>query len=177
MKIRKAPCVDTITAEVLKAGEKPMVDILFKICYKIWKDEVPPSDWEKMLVTPILKKGDKLDPGNYRAIALLSIPGKVFTGMLLTRMKNKTEEAIQESQYGFRQERGTVDAIFVLRQLMEKAREYKVPLHFNFVDFKAAFDTIWRKALWKMLKANRGSSKDCQHNRKSLQQYKMCSHH
>ena len=24
-------------------------------------------------------------------------------------------------------------------------------LHFNFVDFKAAFDTIWRKALWKMM--------------------------
>ena len=28
-----------------------------------------------------------------------------------------------------------------------------MPLHFNFVDFKDAFDTIWRKALWKMLKA------------------------
>ena len=24
-------------------------------------------------------------------------------------------------------------------------------LHFNFIDFKSAFDTIWRKALWKML--------------------------
>ena len=28
-----------------------------------------------------------------------------------------------------------------------------MPLHFNFIDFKAAFDTIWRKALWKMLLA------------------------
>ena len=36
--------------------------------------------------------------------------------------------------------------------MIEKAREHKVPLHFNFVDFKAAFDTVWRDALWKMLR-------------------------
>ena len=32
---------------------------------------------------------------------------------------------------------------------MGKANE----LHFNFVDFKAAFDTIWRGALWKVLRS------------------------
>ena len=44
-----------------------------------------------------------------------------------------------------------MDAIFVVRQIMEKARERGLRLHFNFIDFKAAFDTIWRKALWMML--------------------------
>ena len=67
---------------------------------------------------------------------------------------NKTVESfLKESQFGFRQGRGTVDAIFIIRQVIEKAKEHKVPLHFNFVDFKAAFDTIWRKALWKMLRS------------------------
>ena len=60
---------------------------------------------------------------------------------------------MSESQFGFRPGRGTFDAIFILRQLIENAKEHKVPLHFNFIDFKAAFDTIWRKALWKMLLA------------------------
>ena len=106
-----------------------------------------------MLVTPIHKKGDKQKPENYRAISLLSIPGKVFSRILLNRMKKKTEEATGESQFGFRLGRGTVDAIFIVRQIMEKAKEHQVPLHFNFIDFKAAFDTIWRKALWKMLLA------------------------
>jgi len=36
---------------------------------------------------------------------------------------------------------------------MQKARERGVKLHFNFVDFKSAFDSIWREALWKMLRA------------------------
>ena len=47
--------------------------------------------------------------------------------------------------------RGTVIAIFVARQIIEKAKEHQIPIHFNFIDFKAAFDTIWRKALWKMM--------------------------
>ena len=35
---------------------------------------------------------------------------------------------------------------------MEKANEHQAPLHINFVDFKAAFNTILRRALWKMLR-------------------------
>ena len=31
--------------------------------------------------------------------------------------------------------------------------EHQIPLHFIFVDFKAAFDAIWRGALWKMLRS------------------------
>ena len=36
---------------------------------------------------------------------------------------------------------------------MEKAKEHQVPIHFNVVYFKASFDTIWRGALWKMLRS------------------------
>jgi len=71
-----------------------------------------PSDWSKMLLAPIHKKGDKLDPANYRAIALLSIPGKVFNRVILNRMSEKCEEFLSNQQFGFRKNRGTVDAIF-----------------------------------------------------------------
>ena len=117
----------------------------------IWQKEQTPRDWSRMLVTPIHKKGDRKGPANYRAISLLSIPGKVFSKIILNRMKLKTEEAMKNSQFGFRQGRGTVDAIFIVRQIIEKAREHQVPLHFNFIDFKSAFDTVWRKALWRMM--------------------------
>ena len=146
MKSRKAPGIDAITAEVLKAGGEAMLRMLQKLFNEIWEHEKTQKDWARMLVTPIHKKGDKLVPSNYRPISLLSIPGKVFSRILLDRMKTRTEQATGESQFGFRPGRGTVDAIFI-----EKAKEHQVQLHFNFVDFKAAFDTIWRKALWKMM--------------------------
>jgi hypothetical protein len=153
MKRGKAPGIDEITSEVIKMAGEPMIRMLEKISKQVWNEEKSPKDWSRMLVSPIHKKGDKLDPANYRAISLLSIPGKVFLRVLLNRMRNKIEEKTKESQYGFRPGRGTVDAIFIVRQVMQKARERKIDLHFNFVDFKAAFDTVWRKALWKMLRS------------------------
>ena len=60
---------------------------------------------------------------------------------------------LTEEQCGFRSSRGTTDAVFVVRQIIEKARERRIKLHWNFVDFKAAFDTIWREALWKCLRS------------------------
>ena len=101
-----------------------------------------------MIINPIHKKGDKSNPENYRAIALLSVLGKVFNKILLERVKDQTEETIKEIQLGFRPGRGTTDAIFVIRQLMEKAREHKIELHLNFINFKLTFDTICLNALW-----------------------------
>ena len=152
MKNRKAPGSDEITAEVMKAGGETMIELLKKIFNKILTSEKTPADFSKMIVTPIHKKGDKLLRENYRAIALLSIPGKVFLKILLERMKEKVDRKIKESQYGFRPGRGTVDAIFIVRQIIEKAKEKDIPLNLHFIDFKAAFDTVWREALWKMLR-------------------------
>ena len=62
-------------------------------------------------------------------------------------MKDKVDEKLGESQFGFRPGRGTVDTIFITCQIIEKAREKNILVHFHFM---AAFDTIWRNAL-KML--------------------------
>ena len=43
---------------------------------------------------------------------------------------------------------GTIDAIFITHQIIEKAKEqHNVHVHFNYVDFKSVFNTIWREAL------------------------------
>ena len=63
----------------------------------------------------------------------------------------KTGNSGDGCDFGLRAGKGTVDAIFVVRQIIEKAREHNVNLHFNFLYFKAAFDTMWREAVWKIL--------------------------
>ena len=128
MKPRKAPGNDLITAEVFKAGGEEMKQMLPKIFNCVWKDKKTPSEWSKMLVSPIYKKGSKLDTENYQAISLLSIPGKVFSKILLNRMKVKSEQFLKDNQFGFQSGRGTIDAVFVVRQIMEKAKEHNVQL-------------------------------------------------
>jgi len=86
------------------------------------------KDWSKVFVSPMLKKGDRLSPANYRAISLLSIPGKIFSQILLNRMKLQTEKRFRESQFGFKPGMGTVDAIFVTREILEKAKERNIKI-------------------------------------------------
>ena len=61
------------------------------------------------------------------------------------------QENTQESQCGFRSNRGTVDKIFVLSQIQEKCRERNIGLYAAFVDLTKAFDTVSRDGLWKIL--------------------------
>ena len=72
MKNHKAPGADAISTEVLKAGGDKMIKFLVMLFNKVWREENPPLEWSKMIVTPVRKRGNKTDPSNYRAISLLS---------------------------------------------------------------------------------------------------------
>ena len=100
MKNRKAPGADAISAEVLKAGRDEIIKFLVMLFNKVWREENPPLEWSKMIVTPVHKKSNKIDPSNYRAISLLSIPGKVFSHILLQRIKQKSENLQKKTNMG-----------------------------------------------------------------------------
>ena len=120
----------------------------------IWREEVVPGDWKSQLLVPLHKKGSRTICDNYRGIALLSIPSKVFTKAILNRLKPRAEVLLRESQCGFRSGRGCADQLFSLRTLMEKAREFHRPLYICFVDLRKAYDTVNREALWSILQSS-----------------------
>jgi hypothetical protein len=62
-------------------------------------------------------------------------------------MKRYVEDIVAEEQAGFRFGRGTVDQLFVIRQLAEKFFEKNRTLYNNFIDFKQAFDSVWQLGL------------------------------
>jgi hypothetical protein len=152
LKKRKAPGNDNISAELLQAGGEYVVDALLTLFNKIHEKTETPREWGEAIIVPIFKKGDKSECKNYRGISLLSVPGKVFTKTLQRRMKKYVEEAVAEEQAGFRPGRGTVDQIFTIRQISEKFIEYNQTCYNNFIDFKQAFDSIWQKGLWQVLR-------------------------
>ena len=51
-------------------------------------------------------------------------------------------------QFGFRKNRSTIDAIFILNAIVNKVLNSKQRLYCAFIDLKAAFDNIYRNALW-----------------------------
>ena len=60
---------------------------------------------------------------------------------------------IDESQFGFMPARGTVDAIFIIRQLQEKYIGKNRKLYFGFVDLKKPFNRVPREVVeWALRK-------------------------
>jgi len=70
--------------------------------------------------------------GLRRNIHLLYHCSKIFSWIILQRIKSRTEEILTEAQVGFRAKRSTIDQIFTLRQLaksmMSLERSYSLRL-------------------------------------------------
>ena len=51
----------------------------------VWEDEVAPEEWHQGIITPLYEgKGSRW---GYRGITLLSVPGKVFAHVILSRIR------------------------------------------------------------------------------------------
>ena len=103
------------------------------------------------IVTLYKNKGDRGDCNNYHGISLLNIVGKLFTKVVLMKLRVLAERIYPGSQCGFRAKRATIDMIFSLRQLQEKCREQGKPLYVAFIDLTKAFDLVSREGLFSIL--------------------------
>ena len=76
--------------------------------------------------------------------------GKLFTSILSDRISTWAEEEglVSEAQFGFRKNRRTSDAIFILNTTIQARKRRRKHLYTCFVDFAKAFDTVNHKLLW-----------------------------
>ena len=106
--------------------------------------------WHTSIITPIYKSGNPFSPDNYRAIAVGSCMGKLFSSILLDRLlhfKNLYCPDPKE-QLGFTKGAQTNDHVFTLKTIIDKyTKKNKVRLYACFVDLRKAFDTVCRDLL------------------------------
>lgn len=157
LKNEKSSAYDNIINEMLSADVstlKPVLNVLFN---SIFDSGYYPSIWKLGIIVPIFKKGDKMDPQNYRGITLLSCLAKLFSRILNNRLQRWAEEnsVISDAQYGFKKgcSTCTIDALYVLKSIVDFKIANSSKLFCKFVDFRRAFDTVDRNALYyKMFK-------------------------
>jgi len=88
------------------------------------------------------KKRDTQDCNNYRGISLLNVAYKILCKYVLTGIKVKAKQIIENYQGGIRIGNSTVDQIFVLRQIFQKAWKFDKELNVIFLNFKKPMPAI-----------------------------------
>ena len=154
LKNGKAAGIDDIRNEYIKHSVPLLSDAYCKLFNKVLDTGEIPEEWVIGLIHPLYKgKGNKDDTDNYRGITLLSCLGKLFTSILNSRLTTFLEEneLLSENQTGFRENHSTLDHCFVLKSLLDIFNYKKKKLYCAFIDYKKAFDSVWRKGLWSKL--------------------------
>ena len=147
MKNGKAVGPDDIPVEAWRSLGDMAVRFLTKLFNRILEGERMPEEWRRSILIPIFKnKGDAQNCSNYRGIKLICHSLKIWERVVEARLRMLV--AISEQQYGFVQGKGTSDAMFALRMLIEKYREGQRELHCVFVDLEKAYDRVPREELW-----------------------------
>ena len=119
---------------------------------KIYETGYIPEDMKDNLFIAIPKQPRTTECAKHRTISLMSQMGKVLLRVLMVRIRRKVQENVDNVQYGFRKGKGTRNAIFILRMLIERAIEMQRKVYLCFVDFQKAFDTVDHEMIIEMLK-------------------------
>ena len=114
----KAPGSDNILPEVMKGDTWVTANITITLRQVACEKEEVPMEWKTGYIVNIAKKGNL--SRNVRRIQLLSLPGKVYTRLILERITKAVDAKLREEQAGFRQGSSCTDQIATLRIIMEQ---------------------------------------------------------
>ena len=146
----KSPGKDNLLNEYFMESIDLLIEPLGIVFNDILDSGYFPSQWTEGIIIPLHKKGSHDDPKNYRGITLLSCLGKLFTSIINQRLINwsTANEISTDAQFGFKSGHSTINAIFILQNLIQKRLNNKKRLYCAFIDLQRAFDSVYRNALW-----------------------------
>jgi hypothetical protein len=145
-----APGPDGIRYKMLKRMHPTAFRKLLFIYNKIWSTHVYPNQWRTALVLAFAKPHKPptcID--SYRPIALTSCVGKLLERIVNVRLMRwlEAEELLNPVQFGYRQLRGTTDALVRFQNHLVQNNTARKQTLCIFFDLFKAYDTAWRHGI------------------------------
>ena len=112
-----------------------------------WREENIEAEELKARVVLIFKKGDSNKFENYRPISLLNTLYTFFAAILQRRISRTLDRHLQKTQYGFRKDRSTADAIQLIRRIIGYGESTNNRLHLLLLDWEKSFDKVDREEM------------------------------
>ena len=151
LKSNKSSGPDSIPVEQYKSSETAVAE-LHQLLATIYSEEDFPEEFVLADMLMHYKKKCKDDRANYRALGLLNHSYKIFAMILLMRIMPYITPQLSDMQSGFRKGRGCRDNILMLTMIIQKlledaGDESRSRGIFTYIDFTAAFDSIFHSYL------------------------------
>ena len=159
---RKATGNDKVCKEMLVACGELGIKKICNLANKIYDSGTILMQMRQSVFIAIPKKGDLSNCNNYRLISLMSHVTKIILRIILARVRNKINPEIRWEQFGFQKNKGTRNAIFVMRTLAETERSIEVQkdIFAIFIDYEKAFDKVKHEEIMKDLRTLQVDDKD-----------------
>ncbi len=144
LKTSKSPGPDGLHPLILKETADIIAYPLMSLFQSSLDEGVLPRDWRIAHVSPIYKKGSKIEAGNYRPASLTSILCKVLEGCVRDRIiSHMTENNLfSEHQHGFMAGRSTLTQLLETIEYWSESLDEGVGVDVAYLDFQKAFDSV-----------------------------------
>ena len=103
------------------------------------------------ILTPIYKKGDPTNPGNYRGITVTPVLLKVLEHVLSRRHNKILEETQSKLQKGFTEGCSSLNVAVILTECILESKNNKQDLLLTTLDTQKAFDVVDHNSLLRRL--------------------------
>ncbi|GFO30293.1 RNA-directed DNA polymerase from mobile element jockey-like [Plakobranchus ocellatus] len=138
----KATGPDNISVELIEALEDFGIGKVTHLLNEIYDTGQIPTDLSKSIFIALPKKPGATECELHRTISLMSHITKILLKIIMLRIRNKIKPEIAEEQCGFVEDKGTSNAIYILRTLIERALEVQKDVYLCFIDYTKAFDRV-----------------------------------
>ena len=103
-------------------------------------------------IVPILKPAKKQsEPTSYRPITILNVHRKLFSTIVLNRIRPILNETTSHLQHAYTNDKSTTDVVLAHKLIKAAAETYETELDIAGVDMSKAFDTVDRIKLQAIL--------------------------
>ena len=151
--MRKSPGPDDIVTEMLVAAGDMGIAELTKLSNMMYIQGGFPSELNTYIFITLPKVNRATKCEIHRTISLMSHITKLVLRIVINRIRGRTLQEVSPEQYGFMPDKGTRNAIFVLKRLVERSVEKQKDVYTCFIDYSKAFDTVKHDSLVELLQS------------------------
>ena len=144
LKTNKSAGPDDVAARILQLAANELAPALTVIFQKSITTGELPLSWVQANITPIVKKGDRTIPSNYRPISLTSICCKLIEHIIYSNIMDHLGQhsIMSDKHHGFRSKHSTETQLILTTPDLSKSLNNKSQVDMIIMDFSKAFDTV-----------------------------------